>query len=377
MSQHLHFVQSVEPLEGGGLGRAAIELHRSLLDLGEHSRLVTTHGGEPPPVDTPHIDQFARKGPAPFFYAPEMYRRAKELLRDVAFTHGHGFYVAPNWILGTRAAKRPHCHLVYHPHGMLEPWILQRSRFKKRAVHALFENHNFRKTSLWRALTQKEADQIHKLGTRAPIVVAPNGIHLEAFDLPPLRGLRPEKQARRLLFLGRLHPKKGIRELIQAWSALPAQLTTDWELLIAGPDELGHRAELEQLASAVTNAFQLKFLGTITGPAKYELLASSDLFILPSHSEGFSVAILEALASRLPVVATHACNFPDLEEKGAGWLCDSTNLSIKQTLERALACNDSERAQRGEAGRALVESAYTWPTIAHRLLDACRAQLPS
>lgn len=372
--RHLHFVQSTEPLEGGGLGRAAQELSEGLRTTGASSMLVTTQArGE---VAQGDYAAWARKGPTKAFYAPGMWRMASALVADCDVVHGHGFYVAPNWVLG-REARRLRKPLIYHPHGMFEPWILERSRGKKRIAHWLFENANFRHARLWRALTGKEADQIRAQGITAPVIICPNGIDPVSFArVPGLRTNCVQKTRRELLFLARLHPKKGLDLLMQAWASLPSDLRRDWRIVIAGPDELGHRAEIEALVARLGIAADVAFTGSVSGESKLAVLASADAFVLPSYSEGFSVAILEALACRLPVVATHACNFPDLEKQGGGWCVHSTVEGVWQGLQALLSATDSERAQRGEQGRMLVERAYTWPQIALQLDAACRELVP-
>lgn len=364
--QHLHFVQSLDPLQGGGLGLAAFELHESFLKRNLPSLLVSTTG-ETSTSLLPHTREYPRRGPANAFYSPVLAREADQLLADADVLHGHGFYVSPNWILGTRGSRRG-IPLVYHAHGFFEPWILQRSRWKKKLAHLLFENQNFACARLWRALTNKEADQIRAQGIAAPIVVAPNGIRLERFDNVPFSPVRKER--RRLLFLGRLHPKKGIDLLLRAWSCL-APRHPDWELMIAGPDENGYLATLQSLVRELNLEESVSFPGTVTGTEKVLLLKSADLFALTSRSEGFSVAILEAMACRLPVLLTEPCNFPELPAAGGGLECAADPEGVLKGLTEALSVSDQERRQRGEAARRLVQSRYTWAAVSKTILDAC------
>jgi glycosyltransferase involved in cell wall biosynthesis len=367
--RHLHFVQSIEPLEGGGLGRAAVDLHRALAAAGEGSSLVTTCRGVPPPV-AGGVAQFPRSSPSKAYFSPTLWKAAVSLVSGCDVVHGHGFYTGVNWSLG-RAARRTNRPLVYHPHGMLEPWILGRSRGKKALAHWLFESANFAHAGLWRALTDREASQIRVLGIKAPVVVAPNGIDVAAFDSPAPAIVKERKV---ILFLGRIHPKKGLPLLLSAWSRATG-FHASWEIVIAGPDEQGHRAQLEAQIGAEGIRNSVRFVGVVGGAAKVAWLQAADLFVLPSHSEGFSVAILESLASRTPVLATHACNFPEIESIGAGWLCDAEAGSLGRSLDAALSADDAERSQRGLAGRALVERDYTWSAIARKLIDATRAHI--
>jgi glycosyltransferase involved in cell wall biosynthesis len=374
--RHLHFTQSLEPLYGGGLGTSAAALHREMRAGGVSSVLCSTHGGAPQ-QPTAGTLEFRRVRPTPLYFSPAMRWRAAQLVNDADVLHGHGLYVGTNFIFG-REARRKSKPLVYHVHGMFEPYILQRSQWKKRLVHWLFENANFRHVRLWRALTSKEADQIRSCGARQPIVIAPNGLNLADFPKPseangsietPLsRDLR--KKGPRLLFLGRIHPKKGLDLLLPAWAAL-GSITKDWELVVAGPDEQGHLATIQELARSLDLQDRIVFTGPVSGATKNALLHSADLFILPSYSEGFSMSILEAMACRVPVVATRACNFPEISKEQAGWECDSAVGALKETLRIAIESSESERNERGQNGRRLVELRYTWPSISKTILEAC------
>jgi len=373
--RHLHFTQSLEPLEGGGLGTSTVSLHRQMLKLGFESRLCATFSGAPC-VPAEETIQFRRVGPGFLYMSPQLLRRADDLVSKSDVVHGHGLYVGPNQAFG-HAARRRQKPLVYHVHGMFEPYILNRSRWKKKVAHLLFEDANFRHACLWRALTSKEADQIRARGIDAPIVVVPNGVDLHELARPETddRQLRPLTQIDprlRALFLGRLHPKKGLDLLLPAWARVN-RFHNDWKLLIAGPDENGYKASLQSAVTSLQLDSTVEFIGPVTGKAKAALLHSASLFILPSYSEGFPMSLLEAMACSVPVVATSACNFPELAQAEAGWECDPCLSSLTGALELALAAGPAERRQRGARGKQLVELNYTWPIIVQRLLEACQA----
>jgi glycosyltransferase involved in cell wall biosynthesis len=382
MMRHLHMTQSLEPLQGGGLGISTVALHRQFLAMGVDSTLCATHGGAPQqPASRTY--EFQRVKPDFLYYAPELKQQARQLVGQADVVHGHGFYVGTNWLLG-REARRQRKPMVYHVHGFFEPWILNRSRWKKRLVHWLFEDSNFRQVRLWRALTAKEAGQIRSQGLTAPIVVAPVGLDPKAYDVPyqagetietPLAG-NLTKSKPRLLYVSRIHPKKGLDLLLPAWAAL-GSLAQEWELIIAGPDEGGYAAFVDRAIKQLGSNYLVRRVGKVSHETKVKLLKSADLFVLPSHSEGFTSAILEAMVSGLPVLATSSCNFPELFQAGGGWECEPTCDSLRASLREALSATGQERRQRGEAGRLLLEREYTWPRIAERLLDACASHCPS
>lgn len=351
-------------------------MHREMLRLGMESALCAT-SGELARETAESVFQFRRIKPDFLYFSPEMKLRATNVTAEVDVVHGHGFYVGTNYIFGG-AARRLKKPLVYHAHGFFEPWILNRSRWKKNLAHWFFENANFRHARLWRALTTKEADQIRARGINAPVVLAPNGLNLDDYARPESGNgtittpLIPSlaKPARRLLFLGRIHPKKGLDLLLAAWAKLHS-IHRDWELIVAGPDEGGYLAELKTMAATLALHGQVRFTGIVTGNTKRALLYSSDAFVLPSYSEGFSMSLLEAMACGIPVVATKACNFSQITEHETGWECESTEQSVFETLTQALGEDDAARQQRGRNGRKLVETKYAWPSIIRTLSEAC------
>jgi len=370
MCHHLQFVQSLEPLSGGGLGAAALQLHNAMRAEALDSRLFATCSSTFK-LESSATQQFPRSGPAKFFYAPGLAAAAQETVRDerLWIIHGHGFYVYPNYVFG-RLARKFDLPLVYHVHGFFEPWILARSKLKKRLAHWLFEDANFRAVALWRALTVKEAEQIRNIvGSTASIVVAPNGVELAPFEAIPRPNVREKHVA---LFVGRLHPKKGLDLLFDAWGRLGA-VRKDWELIIAGPDEGGYEAVAKRMASELDGG--VRFIGVVTGSAKYELLIQADLFILTSYSEGLPMAVIEAMAARVPVVVTNECNLPEVAEAEAGWLCRAERDDVRRALLEALSAGDIERRQRGEKGRKLVESTFTWKKTVAILRESCEKLL--
>ncbi len=414
---HLHFVQSLEPLQGAGLGQAALSLHLAMregsVQASAKSRQASVdicqQGATAPhaPRTTPHaslllatraadfsrtwpdVIQGVRTGPAKAFYAPELKTRAASAVAQAGWFHGHGFYVWPNFWLGGEARRR-HKPLVYHPHGFLDPWILRRSPTKKRLAHWLFEDKNFAHVRWWRALSSKEADQIRvAVGPRALVHVLPNGIDLAEVDRSPSsvssdeeatshhpspatspRAWTQRQRPKRLLFLSRLHSKKGLDLLVPAWSRVTRDFP-DWELLIVGPDEGGYQAVVEKMIAEADCAATCRIHPAVSGPEKHALLRTADLFVLPSYSEGFPMAVLEAAAHRLAVVQTDECNFPELTRAEAAWECRPDLAQLETTLRLALGADDAERAERGARGRQLVEQHYRWEQIARQVFELC------
>jgi glycosyltransferase involved in cell wall biosynthesis len=375
---HLHFVQSLEPLQGAGLGQAALSLHLALSRLQSVSSTLLSTRSRSFTRRWPGVIQGARKGPTKLFYAPELKVLVRESLENVEWFHGHGLYVWTNHWLGGEARRRAK-PLVYHPHGFFDPWILRRSKRLKRVAHWLFEDQNIAHVSWWRALSSKEAEQIRAvIGPKANVRIIPNGIDLDEVDHVADNTFNPaqhpwtnRRKPRRLLFLSRIHPKKGLDLLVSAW-ALLAKEFPDWELLITGPDEGGYQGTVERMIRAADAANSCWIHPAVTGAEKHALFRTADLFVLPSYSEGFPMAVLEAAAHGVPVVQTTECNFPELTAVGAAWQCQPEKADLERALRAALAADDLERRERGQAGRGLVMKNYSWQSVAKMLVGACQ-----
>jgi glycosyltransferase involved in cell wall biosynthesis len=300
-------------------------------------------------------------GSTRMFFAPALWTHAPALTAAADFVHLQGFYAATNWAVG-RAARKAGASIVCHPHGMFEPYVLARSRNKKKMACWLFEDANMKAATLWRALTEIEAEQVRSLVPGARITVIPNGVEIPV-------GVSGHHNTRRIGYLGRIHEKKGLTLLLEAWSHLAGQFP-EWELVIAGP---GSGEYVEAIRREAQKLPRVAIRGALTGGAKDEFLASLNLFVLPSLSEGFPMAVLEAMATGVPVVVTRTSNAPAVDAHGAGWTCAPDAEDIRAAIAGALDAGVSELAQRGANARALTQREYTWQRVTAALLEACEA----
>ena len=174
---------------------------------------------------------------------------------------------------------------------------------------------------------------------------------------------RPDRSARRrVLFLSRIHPKKGVPILLRAWQRVERR-HPDWELVVAGPDEAGHLAEVRALATGL-RLDRVAFPGPAYGNAKHALYRSADLFVLPTHSENFGMVIAEALAHGVPVITTTGAPWAGLEERGCGWWIELSERNLAETLHGAMALPEALRVEMGRRGRLWMEQSYGWERIA-------------
>ena len=265
------------------------------------------------------------------------------------------------------AARRAGVPYAVAPHGMLDPWSLSQKPLKKRLGLLLGYRRMLDGAAFLHALNGDEAQLWAPLELRPPGRVFPNGIFPAEVDPPPqpggFRAAHPELSSDPFcLFLGRLHHKKGLDVLADAFAAVPPPC----RLVVAGPDGGAGDDFRRRVATVPGLAGRVHVVGPVYGPAKFAALADAAVFCLPSRQEGFSVAVLEAMASGTPVVVSDACHFPEVATAGAGLVVPLTATAVAAAVTAVV--SDAGRAlAMGRAGRALVLSRYTWPTIAEQL----------
>ena len=284
---------------------------------------------------------------------------------DILSVHGLWKYCSVASHRWHRRTGRPY---VVHPHGMLESWAVRNAMWKKRIAALLYENQHLRGATCLRALSEAEAKSIRSYGLCNPICVIPNGV-----DLPDLRESNAKTQPanpKTLLYLGRLHPKKNISNLIRAWNeSVNSQPGSGdrWVLAIAGWDQGGYEAQLRQLTTDFGLLTSVIFLAPQFGADKNECYRACDAFILPSLSEGLPMAVLEAWAHAKPVLMTPECNLPEGFEANAALRIGKASEEIAAGLKVLREMSDDDRSQMGNHGRALVATRFSWPRIGEQM----------
>ena len=258
-------------------------------------------------------------------------RSALEQFGEADLIHDNGVWLPHNHQLANLSGKAGIPRMV-SVRGMLEPWALQHKQLKKKLAWWLYQRRDLRRSSYLHATGETEALNLRRLGLGVPVVTIANGI-----DLPKpssKSSLDPNRRsgAPTALFMGRIYPVKGLPMLVQAWARARPQ---GWRLIIAGPDEAGHRAEVERACTRSQAARSGVFHRRRSGPGKEDLFANADLFILPRHSESFGIAVAEALAHGLPVLTTKGTPWPGVVERNCGWWVEPTVAGLSEGLRRA------------------------------------------
>lgn len=259
--------------------------------------------------------------------------------------------VTAGWIVPGKRAK-----LVTSPHGTLSNWALSHSQWRKKWMWPL-QKRVLERANLLHATCEKEYEDIRRSGLKTPVLVAPNGI-----DLPTLHARQPKQGTRTLLSLSRIHPVKGIENLLDAWSALEG-LYPNWRLKIVGPGDASYLAMLQARMKA-NGSRRVTFVGPLYGEEKDAAYRNADLFVLPTHSENFGIAVAEALSHECAAVVSHGAPWAGLVEEGCGWWIPNGVDSLRNTLAAAMALPASTLQVMGAKGKRWMARDFSWDAIA-------------
>lgn len=294
--------------------------------------------------------------------------------------HVHGLWTP--WLHRAQVwARRERIPIVLSPHGMLAPWAMAHKRWKKLLPWTLYQHDDVRRAALIHTTAEQETRWIRALGFCNPVAEVPLGT-----DLPVDPALHDEP-VKVLLFVGRIYPVKGLDLLLKAWALAKRRAAgRDWHLLLVGPDQAGHMAELERLAATIglttrrgaadgVGEADVTFTGPLYGPEKDVAYRMARGLILPSYTENFGGVVLDALAFGLPVLTSAATPWRHLEAAGCGQTFELNPEALVEALVEFVEQSDADRRAAGTRGRALVEQRYTWTAIGYRMTEAYRTLL--
>jgi len=281
--------------------------------------------------------------------------------------HDNGLWWRHNHRLAMLAKERGIARMV-STRGMLEPWALKHKWWKKSVAWRLYQRRDLTRAQCHHTTSERESENLSEFGLGVPICMIPNGIDVPELDVSNSDPRSDQEHSGRktALFLGRLYAVKGLPSLIEAWARVRPQ---GWCLQLAGPDEAGYRAQLEKQVSAAGLTESIAFLGPVDGARKQSALLDADLFILPTHSESFGMAIAEALAHGLPVLTTTGAPWPILVEHGCGWWVEPTLDGIADGLREATSQDQDMLRAMGMKGRALVATDFRWDRVAKQFVS--------
>ena len=378
----LFTIADLQP-ESGGPSRSVSALTAAVVEWGIEVELVALEYGSggtaplipPEPVQTTLVHcrgVLARKSKrSPKFEA--VLRKSCDGKKPVLL-HDNGLWLPTNHA-AAQVAREMQIPFLISPRGMLTPWAMRFHGMKKRVAWLLYQRRDLQSARVLHATSRQEAEEFRALGLKQPVAVIPNGVALP----PPNCEFRtPNSELRTVLFLSRIHPVKGLLDLVEAWASVQQSAVggrwsvvggqPKWRVVVAGGDENGHLAvvKAEIRKKKLENSFE--FIGEVPDEKKWGLYQSADLFVLPTQSENFGIVIAEALACGLPVITTRGTPWEELPQRRCGWWVELGAGPLAEALNEAVRLPDEERRAMGLRGRKLIEENYTWSAAARKMV---------
>lgn len=379
--QHLSiaFVVGKFYAEGSGVTQSIVELSRELTKRG-HNVTVFSPSYKGREAKGYLLDTKVRLVSAPGFWcyglgvSPKLKQTLANELSAFDIVHTHSLWMLPTHY-ATRIAEKYGIPTVVSVQGCLDPWAKHHSGWKKVLASWSFQRSDIQRAAVIHAVTRMELRCIKSYAKAQAVAVIPNGIpqevvegkgNKEAFisQYPELHG------ARIIMFMSRLHIKKGLDILVDAWRHVCRE-TVDWKLVIIGPDD-GYGAAVRRLITDSGIADRTFVFPPCYGQAKYDALAAADCFILPSRSEGLPIALLEAMGAGKPVVFTTGCCFSEAATCGAGYEIPCDAISLAGAIRRMTQLSAESLAAMGKRGKELVERDYLWPNVTEKFVKLYR-----
>jgi len=304
-------------------------------------------------------------GPRRLGRSPAMQRWLAEMAEagSINLIHNHSLWMMPNVYAG-QVALRESIPLVVSPRGTLSHWAMQSGSVVKRGFWPFLQRPALAATACFHATAKSEYEDIRRMGFRQPVAIIPNGIDIPA-QLPDIH-----VGGRTLLFLGRIHPIKGLDMLLPAWRAIQDRFP-DWRLQIVGPDNHGYLAQMKRLAGEL-GLERVEFTGGLSGEKKMQAYRMADLFVLPTYSENFGMTVAEALATGTPAIVSKGAPWMGLDTQGAGWWIDIGVDPLISCLENALAMSAESLAEIGLRGREWMKTEYSWRHVGEQMASTYR-----
>lgn len=369
----LHLIPSMAARYGGP-GEALAGWCDGLVGLGiEVTVACLTSPDEGPSIDLdPRVQRVEINRRIPYIqYSRGLSLRLRRETFDII--HSHGLWTYVNCLASKLAEQRGVPHIISCC-GMLDPKALARSGWRKRVAARVFQRNALTRAAKLVANSEHEASDIARFVSHDRVTIVANPVRPRPVLSTTTRGLEAEAiaglpaDARVLLFLGRLHPVKGVERLLQAWGRVQ-QKHSNWHLVLAGPDQGGYGEIISVYPQNLRANVHLP--GQVDAKGKWALYDRADVFVMPSDHENFGIAIAEALTAGVPVITTQGAPWKELHEAGAGWWVAADVVSIATALEEAMYETPAERDERGRRSTAIA-ARFTVEQAGQDLLELYR-----
>ncbi|MBZ5589446.1 MAG: glycosyltransferase [Acidobacteriia bacterium] len=355
----------------GGPAESVPALCRGLAEAGHRVTLITGQGELVSAVHAlePAVTvRLVRLGPYRLAnYSRESVGAVEQESRSAELIHTHGLWLHPNWV-SARVARRRGLPLVVSPRGMLAEWALDRRRLFKRVLWHLVDGPACRGAAIVHCTSQGEATEVRRAGCRGPLAVIPNGVDTMSFSPAVKATGSPREVGHEVLFMSRIHPKKALDLLLEAWAGVRASQPAA-RLALAGPGEPHNVAWLREMLDGSLGR-GVRYLGVVAGEERLRLLRSAAVVVLPSRSENYGMVVAEALACGTPVITTTGTPWHALPAERCGWVVEPEVAALAGALDAALRCSGDELAAMGARGRAFVVREHSLGAAVGRMVAA-------
>ena len=343
-----------------GVSVFCVELCEALLGQGVRVRIALQQPDYPSPYPVAH---------------EEILTTVEDVLHDRNrfdwdVVHINGVWNWPYHQIASIAYKRG-VPVVWSPHGSLTPWALHHKWLKKQIAWHVYQKRDLQRASLLHVTAQSEVKDMRRLGLQNELIVQPLGVNFR-WSEDELHKIKNGMKEKRILFLSRLHPKKGIDNLIKAWAKIKREVgqgaVDGWKIEIVGEDSFpGYGAELKRQCVAMGVEDDFVFRGAVYGDERELAYARARLFVLPSHSENFGSVVVEALANGTPVITTTGTPWQSLQVNRCGWWIDVGVEPLACVLKEAMSLDDAMLRAMGARGREWMRRDFDWVAIGAKM----------
>ena len=345
-----------------GVSVFCVELCDALINQGEYVMLALQRPDYPSPYPVVHNDMLTT--------IQDVLNNGDKFDWDVV--HINGIWNWPYHKVARIAYKRG-IPVVWSPHGSLTPWALNHKWLKKKVAWLLYMHRDLARANVIHVTAPSEVADMRRLGFKNDVAVLPLGVKFRWND-NELRNIKERTKSKTILFVSRIHPKKGIDNLIRAWAELKrfdaVSSLKDWKIKIIGEDAYpGCTNSLKRLCAELGVRKDVEFCGAMYGDAKDMFYAEAKIFVLPSHSENFGSVVVEALANGTPVITTKATPWQGLEDRRCGWWIEVGVKPLVDALRVALKIGETELLAMGARGREWMKTDYDWAAIARKMYN--------
>lgn len=385
MIKVLHVLPSLS-LKLGGPTQVALNLVSALRKIGINAEIATTNDDQDTTLEVP-LRQRVIYHNVPVYFFPRFPVRMKEFLFSAELTqwlwrHQKNYDLVETHYLFSYAsscsaaiARQFGTPYLVNTIGQLTPWALSQGQLKKKIYSAIIERRNLNRAAAIHCTSNGEAEDVTQFGIQTPKIVLPLGVTPPVFIPDAKQKLRQQYQIPAdvpvILFLSRLHPKKRPDLLLKTLSHISPDHF--FYLIMAGSGESAYVKTLQDLTTTLNLSSRTVFTDFVTGHDKDLLLQGSDLFVLPTYSENFGIALAEAMVAGLPVITTAGTQIaPEIAYAQAGLIVDGDSTALGSAISQLLQ-NPHQRVILGQNGQQFALHNYAWPSIAQNLAIAYEA----